>query len=71
MYSDVQEWVKTCKQYKLRASLQYAEPLKSLTVSHLWQRVGMDITYMHKMAEGFHHLFITSDYLWAGQRQGH
>jgi len=48
MYVDVKGWVITCKQCENRAPPRYDQPLKSLTVSHLWQRVGMDISYMPK-----------------------
>jgi hypothetical protein len=35
MFVDVNDSVKTCEQCEKRAPLQYDEPLKSLTVSHL------------------------------------
>jgi len=43
-----------CKRRETKAPLQYGLPLKSLTVSHLWQCVGMDISYMPKTEDGYH-----------------
>jgi hypothetical protein len=51
-----------CKQCETRAPLQYNEPLKSLTVSHLWRRVGMDISYMPKTDDGYHLLVVAREY---------
>jgi len=70
MYLDVKDWVKMCEQFEKRASLQYDEPLSSLTIRHLWQRVGMDISYMPKTEDGYHLLVVARDYLsgWAAAR---
>ena len=70
MYVDVKDWVKTCEQCEKRVPLRYNEPLKSLTVSHLWQRVGMDISYMPKTEDGYHQLVVAREYLrgWAEAR---
>jgi hypothetical protein len=67
MYVVVKDWVKTCEQCQKRAPLQYDKPLKSLTVSHVWQRVGMDISYMPKIEDGYHLLVVAWEYLsgWA------
>jgi len=51
MYVDAKDWVKVCEQCEKRVPLRYDEPLKSLTVSHLCQRVGMDISYMPKTVD--------------------
>ena len=61
MYADVIECLKTCEQCEKRVPLRYNEPLKSLTVSYLWQYIGIDIFYMPKMEKGFH-LLVTSHY---------
>jgi len=70
MYVNVMDWVKTYKQCEKSAPLRYDEPLKRLTVSHLWQRVGMDISYMPKMEDGYHPLVVARKYLsgWAEAR---
>lgn len=52
MYVNIMDWVKTWEQHKKRAPLWYEEPLKSQTISHVWQRVGMDIVYMPIMDNG-------------------
>jgi len=71
MYVDVIDWLTKCELCGKRAPLRYDEPLKSLTVSHLWQRVGMDISYMPKMEDGYHPLVVARDYLsgWAEAQQ--
>ena len=67
MNVDVKDWVTTCKHCKKRVPLRYDEPLESLTVRHLWQRVGMDISYMPKTEDGYHLLVVAREYLsgWA------
>jgi len=69
-YVDVKDWVKTCGQCEKGAPLRYDEPLTSLTVSHLWQRVGMDISYMPKTEDRYHLLVVAREYLsgWAEAR---
>jgi hypothetical protein len=70
MYVDLKDWVNTCEQCEKRSPLRYDEPLKSLTVSHLWQLVGMDISYMPKTDDGYHLLVVAREYLsrWAEAR---
>jgi len=70
MYGDVKDWVKWWEQCEVRAPLRYDEPLKSLTVSHLWQRVGMDISHMPKTEDRYHLLVVAKEYLrgWAEAR---
>jgi hypothetical protein len=63
MYVDVKDWVKPCEQYEMRAPLRYDEPLKSLTVSHLWQRVGIDISKIPKTDDGYHPPVEAREYL--------
>jgi hypothetical protein len=70
MYIDVKDWVKMCEQCDKRAPLRDDEPLTSLTVSHLWQRVGVDISYMPKTEDRYHLLVVTRESLsgWAEAR---
>ena len=67
MYVDVKDRVKMCEQCEQRPPLLYDEPLKSLTVSHLCQRVGMDISYMPKTKYPYHQPVVAREYLsgWA------
>jgi len=68
MYDDVKNWVKICKQCQMRAPLQYDKPLKSPTVTHLWQQVRMDILYMPKTENRYHLHVVAREYCsaWAG-----
>jgi len=70
MYVDVKDRVTLCEQCGTCAPIQYDEPLKSLTVSQLWQRVGMDISYMPQTEDRYHQLVVAREYLsgWAVAR---
>jgi len=63
MYVDVKDWEKTCEECEKRAPVPYDKCLKRQTVSHLWQRVGMDISYMPKMENGYHLPVVAREYL--------
>ena len=63
MHVDIKEWVKTCEQCEKRAPTRYAEPMKSLTVNRLWQRVGLDISYLPRTENGHHLLVVAREYL--------
>jgi hypothetical protein len=39
------------------------EPMKSLTIGHLWQRVVMDILYIPKMKDRYHLPVVARQYL--------
>jgi len=67
MCVEVEDWVKKYEQCKKRAPLQYAEPLRSLTISHLRQWVEKDISYIPKMVDGSHLLLVAREFLsgWA------
>jgi hypothetical protein len=43
--------------------LGYDELVTILTVSHLWLRLGMVISYMPKMEDGYHLLVMAREYL--------
>jgi len=63
MYDHGKDCVKTTKQCKQRAPLQCDEPLKTLTVSHLWQWVGRNILYMLETEDGYHLRVVAREYL--------
>jgi len=63
MYVDVKDSLKTCEPSEKRLPLRYDKPLKSLTVSHLWERVTMDIFYMPKTEDVYHLLLVAREYL--------
>jgi len=63
LYADITGWVRMCDHWEKTALLWYEEHLKCLTVSHLWQRVGMDISYMPKMEDRYHLLIVATEYL--------
>jgi hypothetical protein len=67
MYVHVKYWETMCKQGETRAPIQYDEPLKSLTVNHLWQHVEMQISYMLTMENRYYLLLIGRECLsgWA------
>jgi hypothetical protein len=67
LYVDVKDLVKMCQQCNKRAPLRYDECLKSRTVGHLWQRVGMDILYMPNTEDEYHLLEVPREFLsgWA------
>jgi hypothetical protein len=71
MFVDVQDWVTMCEQCKQRAPPLHDEPLKSITVGHLWQCVGRNILYMPKTEDGYLLLVVAWGYLsgWAKVRQ--
>jgi hypothetical protein len=63
MYVEVKDWVKLCEECEKRVLLRYDEPLNSLTFSHLWQQVVMDISYMPKTENRYHLLVVAREYL--------
>jgi len=54
MYANVKDWAIMCDKCENRAQLRYDEPWRTVTVSRLWQRVGMHFAYMPKMEDGYH-----------------
>jgi len=63
MYVDIKDWVKTYEQCEKGAPPRYDEPLYSITISHLWQRVVMDISYLPKTEDVYHLLVVDRGYL--------
>jgi hypothetical protein len=70
MYVDIKDWVKMCNRFEKRAPLPYDQPLNSLTLSFLWQLVGMDIVYMPKVEDWYLQLVIAWEYCrrWVDER---
>jgi hypothetical protein len=70
MYVDIKDWVKMCNEFEKRAPLPYDQPLNSLTLSYLWQLVGMDIVYMPKVEDWYLLLVIAWEYCrrWVDER---
>jgi len=63
LYADIKDWVKPRLQCDTWVQLRYDEPLKSLTVGHLWHWVGMDIFYMPRMEDRYHLVVVAREYL--------
>lgn len=58
MHIDVKDWVTSFELCEKRVPLPYDNLLESITVSHLWQQVGMDISYIPKAEDGYHLLVV-------------
>ena len=52
MYTDVEEWVKTCERCQLRSKLRYEEGLHPTWSVMMWDKIGVDIVYMPRSEEG-------------------
>ena len=46
MYTDVEEWVKTCEYCQRRAKLRYEEALHPTWSVLVWNKIGVDIVVM-------------------------
>jgi hypothetical protein len=63
MYDHVRDYVKTCKECQLRARRRYEEPLRTVTVSAIWRRVGLDAVHMPMDEDGHRSLVVAREYL--------
>lgn len=63
----MKDWVELYKQCKKRVPLWYDVHLRCLPVGHLWQSVGIDISYRLKMETRYYQLVTARKYLmrWA------
>jgi RNase H-like domain found in reverse transcriptase/Integrase zinc binding domain/Reverse transcriptase (RNA-dependent DNA polymerase) len=61
MYSDVEEWVKTCVECQKRSQLRYEEELHPTWSVMVWDKVGMDIVLMPKADDGSEYLVLARD----------
>ena len=62
LYRDVENWVKTCRECQMRASVRATEELHPTLHNTLWSKVGLDVVYMPKDA-GFSKIVAMRDYL--------
>lgn len=54
MYSDLSQYVRTCRECQYRAPVRIKEPVRAVVVTGLWRRAWMDIGYMpHSMGKSF------------------
>ena len=52
MYSDVDEWVKSCEECQRRSKLRYEEPLHPTWSVSVWDKIGVDVVYLPWAPDG-------------------
>ena len=52
IFSDIDEWVKSCEECQKRAQIRYEEGLHPTWSVSVWDKVGVDIVYMPQSNEG-------------------
>ena len=61
MYTDVEEWVKTCEECQRRSQLMYEEALHPTWSVMMWDKVGVDVVKMPKAFDGSMYLVFARD----------
>lgn len=63
LYEDVRTHVSTCRECQLRKAGRREEPLHTVTVSTLWERIGVDVVHMPETPDGYRYLVMAREYL--------
>ena len=61
MYSNINDWVKTCEECQRRAQIRYEEPLHLTWSTNIWEKIGVNVVYMPRTSEVFFIVFARDD----------